>query len=388
MKEFTTFRTLLKPLSKNLIAETIKRFDSDYYCKRFGTWEHLLAMIYVQLHELKSLRDLEIAFNSQKECKSLMEGKKVARSTLSESNERRSPSCFLWIAEQLMTLLPRKARKEVKKVVRKLDSSPIQLKGKGYDEWTLQNRILRCQGLKLHVEYDGELEIPTRFQISKANVDDCKMGQSWPILSDTIYVFDKGYYDFNWWWKINQKGGFFVTRLKDNASIEIEKDIVRIHDTILEDGLFTFRNKCPRGGKKNEYVEHLRRIVVKREEKDKPLIIVSNLLDVPAEVIAELYKERWEIELFFKWIKQNLRIKKFLGKSENAVKTQIAIALIVYLLIGIFKLILKNPLSLHQLLIWIRYNLSVKKSYYTKFRVPRYHFEIRKFEGYPLGVHL
>ena len=115
---------------------------------------------------------------------------------------------------------------------------------------------------------------------------------------------------------------------------------------------------------------------------------MSNLLEVPAEIIAELYKERWEVELFFKWIKQNLKIKKFLGKSENAVKTQIGIALIVYLLIGIFKLVLKDTLSLHQLLIWIRHNLKLKKKVYREFRIPKYHFKKIEFNTYQQGVQL
>ena len=107
-----------------------------------------------------------------------------------------------------MGLLPRKERKEVNKVVRKLDSSPIQLKGRGYDDWTLANKTLRCQGIKLHVEFDSEVEAPTRVELSRANIDDCSVGRTWPILSDTIYVFDKGYYDFNWWWSIDRKNSF------------------------------------------------------------------------------------------------------------------------------------------------------------------------------------
>lgn len=379
MKECTTFAALLKPLTKNLIEEATNRFNSDYYCKTFRTKEHLLGMIYLQVHEIKSLRDLEIAFNSQKDLKSHLKTTELTRSTLSDANKRRPAGCFLWIAEQLMSLLPRKVRKEVNKVVKKLDSSPIQLKGKGY-EWATLTRTLRCQGLKLHAEYDSELEAPTRIQLSHANIDDCKMGQSWTILTDTIYVFDKGYYNFNWWWSIDQKSSYFVTRLKNNAAIKVIKNLDVHNEKILEDSLFHFKNKSSRGGKKNLYTKPLRRIVVKREGKEKPLVIVSNLLDVSAEVIAQLYKERWDVELFFKWIKQNLRIKKFLGKSENAVKLQIAIALITYLLVAIFKINTKNKLSLHQLLIWVRYNLSLRKKGYRAIKLPFYDCPINEFK--------
>lgn len=355
MKEFTTFEALLTPITKKLLEEGIRHFDTDYYSKTFKTYDHLLVLLYAQLHDVKSLRDLEIAFNSQKVLQNRLSCGSVSRSTLSDANARRSSGCFLWLAEHLMNLLPKQKRKEVNKVVRKLDSSPIQLKGRGYNEWTLANKTLRCQGLKLHVEFEHEASVPRRMKLSQANVDDCTMGQSWPIVADTIYVFDKGYYDFNWWWSIHNQGAFFVTRLKKNVGIKITKNNTVNGELILEDDLFVFKNKTPRGGKRNLYQQALRRISVKREGKE-PLMLVTNLLDVTAETIAELYKERWEIELFFKWIKQNLRIKKFLGVSENAVKTQIAIAIILYLLIALFNLNEPVKRSMHQLLIWIRHN--------------------------------
>jgi hypothetical protein len=387
MREFTTFEALLKPLTKELLERSVRCFNSDYYSKTFRTHDHLIVMLYAQLHDIKSLRDLEIAFNSQLELKHLVNCNAITRSTLSDSNSKRPAESFLWIAEKLMTLLPRQLRKEVNKVVRKLDSSPIQLKGKGYNEWTLENKTLRCQGLKLHIEYDGEVNAPTRMQLSKANVDDCTMGRSWPILTDTIYVFDKGYYDFNWWWSIHKKGSFFVTRLKKNVAISLTKNEVLSEGLVLEDGLFNFKNKSPRGSKKNLYADELRRVVVKREGK-KPIVLVTNLLDIPAEIIGELYKERWGIELFFKWIKQNLRIKKFLGKSENAVTLQIVTALILYVLIKLFSLNEKNDLSIRQLLIWIRHNWALKKLHYRLIKPPEYLYPKLKFGIMYSGVNL
>ena len=373
MKEFTTFKALLKPITDELLSTAVSNYDSDYYSKLFKTKDHLIAMIYAQLHDLKSLRDLEIAFNSQYQLKQMLNCKEIKRSTLSDANASRPAECFLWIAEKLTSLLPRKQRKEVNKVVRKLDSSPIQLKGRGYDEWTLVNKTLRCQGIKLHVEYDGEIDAPTGFQLSKANVNDSSMGRNWPIISDTIYVFDKGYYDFNWWWDIHNKQSFFVTRLKKNVAIQITKRSDVMGDTVLEDNLFMFKNKSPRGGKRNLYSHELRQVIVEREGKE-PIVLVTNLLDTPAEVVSDLYKERWGIELFFKWIKQNLRINKFLGKSENAVKTQIAIALILYLLIALFNLHKKSIYSMHQLLIWIKHNWALTKSDYRLIKPPEYQY--------------
>jgi putative transposase len=351
----SVFERLLEPITKELIDECSRRFRSDHDCETFKTLDHLQTLVYAHIHEIKSLRILEVAINSQQ----IGLANKVCRSTLSDANNRRTADCFFWILKHLMSRLPRKLRKEIKKVVRILDSSPIQLKGRGYDEWAKQYATNRCQGLKLHVEYDLDLGSPAKVAISHPNYNDSTMGQQWPITADTVYVFDKGYYDFNWWWSINQRQAFFVTRLKKNAAIIMENQREMVSETILEDGIFRFKNKSPRGGKKNFYSENLRRISVQREGK-APLILVTNLQDLSAEMIAELYKSRWEIELFFKWIKQNLKLKKFLGKSSNAVKIQLATALISYILVQIFKNISDDKRTLQLVLVWVRHNLQAK----------------------------
>jgi len=376
MKKCTTFQGLVKPLTEKLIAESVKRFNPDRYSKGFKTRDHLMVMIFAQVHQIKSLRELETAFNGQHGIKQFLGIKRLNRSTLSDANNRRLAECFLWIAQYVMTVLPRKIRKELGKVVKLLDSSPIQLKGLGYD-WAKENRTLRNQGLKLHVEYDAQLEMPVRVMTSHPNCNDCTMAQNWPLIANTVYVFDKGYCDYNWWWEIKQKQAFFVTRLKENAAVEIVEEKKAEGENILEDHLVKFKNKSPRGGKKNLYIEPLRRIVVKRDCNKKPLVIVTNLLDLSAESISRLYKDRWEIELFFKWIKQNLRIKKFLGRSENAVKIQLAIGIITYLLIGIFKNLFKKNLSLQHTLVWVRHNLSIKKNYGDT--PPIYHIPKKRF---------
>lgn len=292
---------------------------------------------------------------------------------MSDANQRRPAECFLWILEKLIFLLPRKLRKNIKKVVKVLDSSPIKLKGRGYDEWAKEFATNRCQGLKLHVEYDLQIESPTKVAMSYPNYNDSSMGNQWPIIVNAVYVFDKGYYDFNWWWSIHQKHAYFVTRLKKNAAVIMQKNEINLSEIILEDGTFKFKNKCPRGGKRNLYEERLRRISVYREGK-KPLILVTNMLNVSPEIIAELYKTRWEVELFFKWIKQNLRLKKFLGKSENAVKIQIATAIISFILIQLFKNNSGDNRRLQLVLVWVKCNLNVKVNKIKKYKPPAYSF--------------
>lgn len=365
----TVFQQILKPLTKKLLEECVNRFESDYDCEKFLTWHHLQTMIYAHLNEIKSLSTLEVAINSQRigiNCA-------VKRSTLSDANQRRPAGCFFWILEQVMHLLPRKCQKNINKVVKILDSSPIQLKGRGYDEWAKATATNRNQGLKLHVEYDLQIESPTKVAMSYPNYNDSSMGNQWPIIPNAVYVFDKGYYDFNWWWGIHQKKAFFVTRLKKNVAILLQENKENISEKILEDGTFKFKNKNPRGGKVNRYQDNLRRISVYREEKP-PLILVTNLMEVSAEIIAELYKARWEVELFFKWIKQNLKLKKFLGKSENAVKIQIATAIIAYILIQLFKNTSDDGRRLQLVLVWVRCNLNIKIKKVKNYPPPAYPF--------------
>lgn len=363
----TVFQQFLKPINNRIMQECVKKFQSDYYYESFKTQEHLQTMVYAHLNEIKSLRALELALNSQK----IGVKSKIKRSTVSDANAKRPAECFFWLVNYLMGLLPKRRNKELNKFIKILDSSPIKLQGRGYDDWVKPHATAHWQGLKLHVEYDLSQQSPTNIKTSFANYNDSSMGQRWPIMPNTIYIFDKGYCDFNWWWSIRQKGAYFVTRLKRNTAILMQSRKKGCSKKILEDGTYKLKNKHPRGGKKNLYRDELRRISVARKGKD-PLILVTNLHDVSAETIAELYKSRWEVELFFKWIKQNLKIKKFLGRSLNAVKIQLATAIITYLLAQLFKKCFKKSLTLSLKLVWVKYNLHSMMKCYQKYKPPEY----------------
>jgi len=172
----TVFQEILKPINADLIKQCVSIFNSDYAYEKFKTYEHLQTMIYVHLNKISSLRTLEVAINNQE----IGFYPKVCRSTLSDANKKRQSDCFLWILESLLALLPKKQKNEFSKIVRALDSSPIQLKGYGY-EWAKQNATSRCEGLKLHVEYDLGLECPTKIELSYPNFNDSSMGKKWPI---------------------------------------------------------------------------------------------------------------------------------------------------------------------------------------------------------------
>ena len=337
----TRFGELMKALSRKVFDNSVEKFESDKYRKSFSSWNHLLTMIYAHLSGSRSLREVEVGFNAHKESLYHLGVREVKKSTLADANASRSPEVFADICAVLMQQTHRKLRRELKDFLYLLDSSPISLKGAGYDEWTLDNTNHRTQGLKLHMLYSADAATPLFAEMTAPNVNDIEIGRSINLEEGATYVFDKGYCDYNWWHKIQENKAFFVTRFKNNAAIEAVSSLPIARDSIdfiLEDSIVKFTNKRPGGHRRNQYGDTpLRRIVVSRPDKGRPLVIATNDFERSANEIAEFYKRRWEIELFFKWLKQNLKIKKFLGRSENAVKTQILTAIICYLLVLIYK---------------------------------------------------
>lgn len=297
-------------------------------------------MVYAQLSGASSLRVLETGFNSQRTQHYHLGTSPIRRSTLSDANGKRKTEVFADTAKLLMSQAQRSLRREGEELLRLLDSTSISLKGPGFDAWTSGNSTRNTQGIKLHVLYAGNEEVPIQHSITAPNVNDIDEGRKLTIEPGAIYIFDKGYCDYNWWHRINEQKAQFVTRFKYNAALEVEcaRPIpARDAAIVLKDEIVRFANRHPRGGRKNHYKNSLRRITVARPEHDRPLVLATNDLISPASAIARRYKERWGIELFFKWIKQHLRIKSFLGRNENSVRIQILTALITYLLLAIYR---------------------------------------------------
>lgn len=340
MFAISNFQQLLKPLSKASFYENVDRSQSDKYFKTFHSWEHMLVMVYAQLSGINSLRNLIGSINSLPGHKYHLGIKhNISRSTLADANANRQADVFRDTALLLMNKACGTIKKTAKEVLHLIDSTPIKLVGRGFDDWTKNNHNHRTQGLKVHVLYEADQKLPLGATITAPNVNDVVEGAKLKPQRGLIYVFDKGYCDFNWWSTIDKEGAFFVTRFKQNVALKVESflDIpTSAGDVIEEDAIVRFKNKCPRGGKQNKYITALRRVTVTRAG-NRPLILATNDLDSPAEVIADRYKSRWGIEIFFKCIKQNLKIKKFMGRSENAVKIQIYCAFIAYLLVMLEK---------------------------------------------------
>ncbi len=328
----TRFCELLKVLPKTLFNRCVQSHQSDKHNKGFNTWDQLLSLMFAQLSGCRSLRELEISYNSLTEHHYHLGCDPIKRSTLSDANRKRDAGVFEAILQGLLSQAHCCVRQEIKELLYLLDSTPICLRGRGY-EWTESGSMSRVPGLKLHVLFSPDTQLPCEAMITSSSVNDIEQGREMTLEAGAKYVFDKGYCDYGWWWKIDQAGAYFVTRLKRNAAIEVVKSHP-CSGNIMSDDIIRLSNKRP-GGKKNPYTQPLRRIVVQREGHEEPLVVVSNLMDAPAQEVADLYKRRWAIELWFKWIKQNLKIKKFLGHSENAVRIQILVALITYLLADI-----------------------------------------------------
>jgi putative transposase len=304
--------------------------DNAWTCER-----HLKTLLFAQWTGLTSLRQIVVALSAQSRSFYHLNLRAPCRSTLADANAERPAAVFRDIATALIPVAAGALRQESEALIRLLDSSPIPLKDKGF-VWAEANA--RTRGLKLHLLHDPRQERPVWFEVTSAKVDDVVAGRAIPLEAGATYVFDKGYTDYRWWSEIRDAGAFFVTRRKRNAHCRLVAEQTAVGEGILADRLVKIGHQQARGGAPRNplYEVVLREIVVARPDHPQPLYLLTNDLERPAVEIAQLYKERWEIELLFKWLKQNLKIRSFLGRSENAVRMQIYVALIAFMLLRIF----------------------------------------------------
>lgn len=340
MSTILTFGALLKGLPRKEFDRAVHRHRADKYCKHFTCWKHLVALVYAQLSGASSLRTLELSFNSHMQYHGALQAGVVRRTTLADANERRSTVVFSEMAAWLIGQVARKAHREATALTYLLDSTAFTLKGQQFDYWTLADRTRNTQGIKLHVLLDLKSKAPQWYSFSAANVNDVDQATFVPLEAGALYVFDKGYCSYNWWKQIDDAGACFVTRFKSNAAVVPHEELAvpaTEQDVVLRDEIVRFKRKRPSGKRINHYDKPLRRVTVHRPDKATALVLATNDLGSPAAEIAQRYKERWEIELFFKWIKQHLKIKSFFGRSSNAVRLQLITALIAYLLLVLYR---------------------------------------------------
>ena len=245
----TRFGQILKGLPRGEFNRLVEKHQTNKFSKGFKSWDQLVSMVYSQLSNCKSLRELEESFNSQALHHYHLGTRAIKRSTLAEANTKRTSELFADVCNLLIQNAHRKSKRELKEMLYLLDSSPIVLKGLGFDTWTSSLRNNRFQGLKLHLMIEGTGSIPSYMNMTGAQVSDIKEGREIPLESNATYVFDKGYYDYNWWFKIDEIGSRFVTRIKKNANVSVEElhEIPEGEDLILEVCLNQIQeSSCPK----------------------------------------------------------------------------------------------------------------------------------------------
>ena len=322
------FGNLLKPIDRRQFREVVARHNGDAYDKSFKSWSHLVTLVGAQLGRLASLRGIELAFSANSHQHYHLNVKKVARSTLSDANARRPVGVFADVFALLAQTADRQTRVEGAEMIRLIDSSPIPL-GK-MCKWAKWNG--RIRGMKMHVVYQPGNDVPRCVELTEATINDVEVGRQTEIEAGATYVFDKGYYHFGWWKKINDSNAFFVTRIKSNTRLRATKSrYVRKQKgdgfRIISDANVALTSKGD-----SRLPIPLRRIKVKRDT-GQTITLITNDLEREAVEIAALYKGRWQIELLFRWIKQHLNLRKFIGNNDNAIRLQVIAAMIAYLLL-------------------------------------------------------
>ena len=317
------FGKLLEPIKRRQFETLVARHAGDAYVKSFASWNHLLALLYAQFSSAVSLRGLEAGWNANRQHHYHLGSGPLVRSTLADANRRRPVAIFAETFSLVASQLDRQTRRDGAAMVKLIDATPIPL-GKLCD-WAKSNG--RIRGLKMHVVFDPKADCPSILDITDANVNDAQIGRTIAIEPGASYVFDKGYCHYGWWTAIADKGALFVTRPKTTMRLDIvgERPIARAYGdgfTVLEDHEVRFASKGD-----SQLPIRLRRLLVQRTD-GKTLTLLTNDLERAAVDIAALYKTRWQIELLFRWIKQHLRIRRFLGNNDNAIRLQIFAAMI------------------------------------------------------------
>ncbi|MCK5913492.1 MAG: IS4 family transposase [Desulfuromusa sp.] len=357
----TVFRQLLQFLPRHDFNQCVRHYRGDYRAKSFSTFDQFLCLAYAQMAGRESLRDIETCLNSHRE-KLYHIGFRgsVSRSTLADANERRDWRIF----QDFGQVLIRQAQQlyhdepfvlELNQPLYAFDSTTIDLCLTLFP-WAEFRRTKAA--VKMHTLIDLRGTIPTYVTVTTGKVHDVRVLDTLPVAKDAIYTMDRAYIDFSRLRKLHQQGAFFVVRAKGNLRFKrlysAPKDKgsgIRADQTIA---LMTYKSK-------KDYPEKLRRVSYVDKERGKRLVFLTNNFTIPAITVAEIYKQRWQVELFFKWVKQHLRIKSFHGTSINAVKSQIWVALSIYLLVVIAKKKLKIPCQLYTFLQILEVNLFEKK---------------------------
>jgi len=325
----SVFHQLTKHIPWSAFEDAVSRHGSDRGVRRLRTRDQFLALLYGQFSGAASLREIEDGLASQAARLYHAGLRGVSRSTLSDANAKRPFEVYAELFAEMARLARPGLRRKLRPTVRLLDATKVNLSGLSAS-WARFSAD-HCAA-KLHVVYDPHGQVPLRAAVTPDKVNDITPAKAMPIEPGATYVFDLAYYSYDWWAALHAQRCRFVTRLKKNSPLAVaETREVAPGGPVLAERIGRLSRRLA-GHRHNPFDKPVR-VVTVALDTDRRIDLVTNDLDAPAEQIAALYKQRWQIELFFKWIKQNLRIRHFLGISENAVKIQIYVALIAFLIL-------------------------------------------------------
>jgi hypothetical protein len=354
----TLFEQVVEHFPWQRFDHYVRKHNADRRQRSFTSRQHFLALLAGTLGGQHGLRALVAALAPNSGALRLLGGKAPARSTLAEATRTRPADLFVDLLQELIAQLNRPARRALRGAVRLIDATYLGL-GPRMQRWLglHQGHV----AAKLHVVFDPGAQKPVFFALTPARLNDITAAKCLlPIEPGATYVFDLGYYDFAWWAQLVAAGCSFVTRLKSNTALrEAQPRAVAPGGNVLADQTGYLPERLA-ASRRNPF-HHKGREITIRIDSGKLLRLFTNDLTSPAEEIAALYKERWQIELFFKWIKQNLKITRFIGTSENAIRTQIAVAFIAYLLVRLMQLKQPVPPPAVLILLIVRTHLFVRR---------------------------
>ena len=342
------FSQLTSFLDRNHFNYLVRKYGGDKYVKHLTCWNQLLALMFGQLCNRESLRDVIVALEAHRsKCFHLGLGRKpIAKTTLATANQNRDYRIFEEFAFYMMTQAKEKRATDIFKLGGKVyafDSTTIPLCLSVF--WWAKFRKKKG-GVKAHVLYDLEAQVPAFYHITTASVNDSKAMQEIPYETDAYYIFDRGYNNFKELCRILRMESFFVVRAKSNLQYKCVRWKRRLPKNILTDAEIEL-TVCK---SRKDYPENLRLVRYYDEEQDREFMFLTNAMDLTAQQVADLYKNRWQIELFFKWLKQHLKIKKFWGTTENAVRIQISAAITAYCIVAILQYDMQLKRSTYEVL--------------------------------------
>ena len=344
------FHGLLKPIPWAIFDHLVEQYGADRDDRGIRCKAHLIALLLAQFSGARGLREIEASLKSHAGKLYHLGGCTISRAALSTANSSRSAAeVFGGLLSALMVQLQAGYRRKVKDCVRLIDSTSVRLSSLSGDWATFSTGV--C-GAKAHIIYDPDANQPLYLMVTAANVNDITAAQEMPIEAGATYVFDLGYYDYEWWAMLDAASCRIVTRLKANTPFAVvEERPVPAGTSILSDrtGHLPIRLAASRRNPMSKLAREVRVMI----ETGKVLRIFTNDLKASAQEIADLYRRRWAIELFFRWVKQTLKIGHFFGTSETAVRIQITVALITFLLLRLAHeatQIVKSPLAFARLM--------------------------------------